>query len=41
MQNEQDYVTESHVQLVDLGEVEVLTLGEGGSGSEDKRHQYN
>lgn len=28
-------------QMIELGDAAELTLGSGGSGSEDKRRQYN
>ncbi|MFE6506626.1 albusnodin family lasso peptide [Nocardioides sp. NPDC057767] len=30
-----------HVKVIELGDAAELTLGSGGSGSEDKRRQYN
>ena len=34
-------VTEELILLVELGDATELTLGEGGTGIEDKRYQYN
>lgn len=32
---------EQHAEVIELGDAAELTLGSGGTGSEDKRRQYN
>lgn len=32
---------EQHAEVIELGDAAELTLGSGGSGSEDKRRHYN
>lgn len=41
IQSQSSDVTSEPVVLVALGDAAELTLGEGGSGSEDKRYEYN
>jgi hypothetical protein len=41
VQSQSGDVTSEPVVLVALGDAAELTLGEGGSGSEDKRYEYN
>lgn len=41
VERRRDREHEQHIEVIELGDAAELTLGSGGSGSEDKRRQYN